>query len=406
MRNTDIGQKIAIGVLIVLLLAFTGGFIYYHFRGKAPEKGRETQESISSSETSSTSDTSASLVSRQSWTAELVAAWLKDEMEPDIGEVVVYTAQTDPDQLMGLPNQYRSKVRFEDLRLVQPENLSECVGGEIKVFDSSAAAQKHKKQIEKLANGESKPVILINDTILLHLSEQFSLEMLSAYSTTFMELPSEPPEGLKLVNPVYLNRESNLFKTVTDSYSVTVEREYHGIAYQVPASWVYGDDEIYYPSNEAQITLFFLTSNPYPDYVFWQMEKNMENVEERLKCKMFVGENVCEYKSIYHISDNRMYQSDMVLFRSKREDGHVAFCLTQPVTGAEDYTSDFFQLLESCTVLGYGNSSSSEESTQLSEEGSSWQTSSSASNSSSDASSKISLEELLEIIESLSQPQI
>lgn len=101
MRNTDIGQKIAIGVLIVLLLAFTGGFIYYHFRGKAPEKGRETQESISSSETSSTSDTSASLVSRQSWTAELVAAWLKDEMEPDIGEVVVYTAQTDPDQLMG-----------------------------------------------------------------------------------------------------------------------------------------------------------------------------------------------------------------------------------------------------------------------------------------------------------------
>ena len=88
------------------------------------------------------------------------------------------------------------------------------------------------------------------------------------------------------------------------------------------------------------------------------------------------------------------------------EDGHVAFCLTQPVTGAEDYTSDFFQLLKSCTVLGYGNSSSSEESTQLSEEGSSWQTSSSASNSSSDASSKISLEELLEIIESLSQPQI
>lgn len=271
------------------------------------------------------------------------------------------------------------------------------------MFSFPEDAKKRKKQVEELASEETKPVILIKDCILMYLNEQFSLEMLSEYSEIFMDLPAAPPEGLKLVNPVYLNRESNLFKTVTDSYAVTVEREYHGVAFHVPAAWVSEDKNVFYPSNATQITISFLeTLNPYMDYVFGMVEEDMEGVEERLSCRMLIGENFCEYRSVYHIDDGRMYQSDMVLLLSKREEGHVAFCLTQPVAGTEDYTADFFQLLTSCTVLGNVKEPPAEENEEIGGESLSQQIAASAASSSSESSSSLSWEEMLERLDSLS----
>ena len=80
------------------------------------------------------------------YTAEEVYEKLKEKNQ-NIGRVVVYSEETDINELLGRPNQYTSKVTFEDLRVPQTnknldpeyfsqEEINEPQGGTIEVFES------------------------------------------------------------------------------------------------------------------------------------------------------------------------------------------------------------------------------------------------------------------------------
>ena len=76
--------------------------------------------------------------------AQMVLKALKGDMLP-IGDVAVFTAENDPNGLLGRPNQYVSKVSFVDLRIgseiEDPEDIGVSEGGSIEVFANEADAK-------------------------------------------------------------------------------------------------------------------------------------------------------------------------------------------------------------------------------------------------------------------------
>src|SRR5215218_5699616 len=84
--------------------------------------------------------------------ADEVLQALKDEELP-IGESVAYTAKNDPNDLLGRPNQYTSKVTFEDTRL-KPDPMADKFdvqnGGSIEVFENQDDAITRKEYIESI----------------------------------------------------------------------------------------------------------------------------------------------------------------------------------------------------------------------------------------------------------------
>jgi hypothetical protein len=73
-------------------------------------------------------------------TALTVARELKAEGLP-IGRIVVYTRTTDPNQLLGRPSFYTSKVLFYDTRIRASERRGGIsVGGSVEVFGSKVDA--------------------------------------------------------------------------------------------------------------------------------------------------------------------------------------------------------------------------------------------------------------------------
>lgn len=89
-------------------------------------------------------------------TAEEIINKMK-EKNTNIGKVVVYTEETDLNQLLGRPGQYISKISFEDKRLEQEnadneylteEERNEPTGGTIEVFENEKDMKKRKEYIE------------------------------------------------------------------------------------------------------------------------------------------------------------------------------------------------------------------------------------------------------------------
>lgn len=99
------------------------------------------------------------------YTAEEVYEKLKEKNQ-NIGRVVVYSEETDINELLGRPNQYTSKVTFEDLRVPQTnknldpeyfsqEEINEPQGGTIEVFESEEDMKKRKEYVEAVTSSMS-----------------------------------------------------------------------------------------------------------------------------------------------------------------------------------------------------------------------------------------------------------
>lgn len=58
------------------------------------------------------------------------------EVNSNVGTIVVYTAETDGNQLLGRPGYYTSKASFEDLRIEQYDVANNPKGGTVEVFDN------------------------------------------------------------------------------------------------------------------------------------------------------------------------------------------------------------------------------------------------------------------------------
>lgn len=113
---------------------------------------------------------------------------LKESGHP-IGLVVDYTAETDPNELLGRPNQYTSKSNFADTTIEQLDP-TDPDGGSVEVFKTKKDAENRKKYIDSI--GESMPMLTeynyINGTVLLRLSKSLTPDQAEKYKETFMEI--------------------------------------------------------------------------------------------------------------------------------------------------------------------------------------------------------------------------
>ena len=117
--------------------------------------------------------------------ADEVLQELKDRELP-VGESVAYTAKTDPNDLLGRPNQYTSKVNFKDTRL-KPDSLADDLdvqeGGSIEVFENKSDAIRRKEYVEGIGKGFSpfSEYTYREGTVLLRLSHRLLPKQAAEY---------------------------------------------------------------------------------------------------------------------------------------------------------------------------------------------------------------------------------
>lgn len=131
-------------------------------------------------------------------TAEDIYNELKNKIA-DIGIVVVYNEETDINNLLGRPNQYISKVTFEDKRLEQvnkdneflsEEEREKPTGGTIEVFANETDMKKRKEYIESIYL--NMPVlseyVYSKGNILLRLEKELTPEQAKEYEKALNEI--------------------------------------------------------------------------------------------------------------------------------------------------------------------------------------------------------------------------
>lgn len=111
-----------------------------------------------------------SAMNAESYAKELSKAGLSIE------ELEIYTSQTDPNKLLGRPNQYTSKVNFKN--------------GSIEVFENDKNVKDRKVYIDKI--GESTPMFAeysyINGNALLRIKKDLTPEESKKYEEAFMKI--------------------------------------------------------------------------------------------------------------------------------------------------------------------------------------------------------------------------
>lgn len=120
--------------------------------------------------------------------AEDLAKKLKDSGLP-IGNMVVYTSETDENHLLGRPNQYISKVNFADTTVEQSDS-SDPVGGSIETFNNASDLKARKDYCEAIS--KSMPIFAqyyyVNGNYLLRIDNAVSPENAQKYADAFAKM--------------------------------------------------------------------------------------------------------------------------------------------------------------------------------------------------------------------------
>ncbi|MEO8287251.1 MAG: hypothetical protein ABI670_12575 [Chloroflexota bacterium] len=113
-----------------------------------------------------------------------------------IGETVVYTAETDPNKLLGRPNQYIAKASWHDTRLGAPANPTEpevSDGGGLEIYIDADGAKSRMDYIQEL--GKKLPLAVeydyVNGPILLRLSKELTPAQAKEYEQIFIVIPMQ-----------------------------------------------------------------------------------------------------------------------------------------------------------------------------------------------------------------------
>jgi len=124
-------------------------------------------------------------------TAEEISTALKAKGLP-IGTVIVYTAETDTNKLLGRPNQYVSKVKFTDTSLKQSDaNSLEDGAGSVEFFTNAGDVKARKDYIDNIGK-KMGPLFIeysyINGDALLRINKVFTPDQAAQYEKVFKEL--------------------------------------------------------------------------------------------------------------------------------------------------------------------------------------------------------------------------
>jgi hypothetical protein len=122
------------------------------------------------------------------YTATEVLQAFKDAGLP-LGRVEEYTAETDPNGLLGRPNQYIGKLNFEDTRKGDPESDT-LTGGTVEVFDSQDNLATRKKYTEAISESASMfaQYIYAHKNILLRIDHQLTPDQAKEYEAVLNNL--------------------------------------------------------------------------------------------------------------------------------------------------------------------------------------------------------------------------
>lgn len=144
-------------------------------------------------------ETATKNISEESLKAEEIVNILKGKV-PFIGNIVVYTEETDLNNLLGRPNQYIYKATFEDIRLEQTnksldsdyfseEEINEPIGGTVEVFINTKDLNNRKKYIETLSSNMSifNQYIYSSANVLLRLDNKLTPSQAQEYEKAFYE---------------------------------------------------------------------------------------------------------------------------------------------------------------------------------------------------------------------------
>lgn len=147
--------------------------------------GEAQQENNSTSEVSSEVQLSLSKMD-----ASQITEYLKGKGLPITNEIN-YTEETDPNKLLGRPNQYTSKVNFADSRITEQYDIeNNPVGGSIEVFTNSSDAIKRKEYVESIAQSVSfaAQYIYQYDNVVLRLAHELTPTQAEEYNTALKQL--------------------------------------------------------------------------------------------------------------------------------------------------------------------------------------------------------------------------
>lgn len=109
-----------------------------------------------------------------------------------IGEVVEYTAETDPNSLLGRPNQYIQKISWKDTRIVEVGEPGTSTGGTVEVFLNVENMEARKAYVSTVSQTASFLVqySFSNGTILVRLSHDLTPDQAAEYENVLMNLSS------------------------------------------------------------------------------------------------------------------------------------------------------------------------------------------------------------------------
>jgi hypothetical protein len=111
-----------------------------------------------------------------------------------IGEVFSYTAENDPNHLLGRPGQYTDKAAFKDTRLAgnQGTGIGVSDGGSVEVFASITDAQHRFAYLQALStsgNALFAEYEYLDDLAILRVSSQLTPTEAKAYEAAFKTVP-------------------------------------------------------------------------------------------------------------------------------------------------------------------------------------------------------------------------
>jgi hypothetical protein len=128
--------------------------------------------------TAAATDTTAA----QAMTASDVVAKLKTAGLP-IAETKDYTADDDPNKLLGRPNQYTSKTSFHDSTLPKSASFSTDGGGSVEVFDTADLAKAREDYVKSVIGTSAllAEYDYLSGPVLLRLGHELTPTQAKAY---------------------------------------------------------------------------------------------------------------------------------------------------------------------------------------------------------------------------------
>lgn len=109
-----------------------------------------------------------------------------------VAETTVYTVETDPNHLLGRPNQYTGKASWHDTRLPAPTNAQKVEvsdGGGVEIWPDAASAQTRADYIANI--GKNLPALVEYDyvlgKVLLRVSKDLTPDQASAYKAALQK---------------------------------------------------------------------------------------------------------------------------------------------------------------------------------------------------------------------------